>query len=102
MSTTDTPPDVATVETARATFLRNAAAADDQAAAYASEAQTTRDDANSLAAANDTGEHDGEIARLNAHADGCETNAALRSQRAGAWTQEAANAFARITATTGG
>jgi len=102
MSTTDTPPDVATVETARATFLRNADDSNGQAAAYAGEAQTARDHANRLAASNDTGEHNGEIARLNELADGCESNAALRSQQSAAWTQEAANAFARITATTGG
>ncbi len=102
MSTTDIPPDVATMETARATYLSNAVAADEQTRAYASEAQDNRDRANSLAAANDTGEHDGEIARLHQLADGCESNAALRAARADAWAQEAANAFTRIMATTGG
>lgn len=102
MSTTDTSPDVATVETARATYLKNADAANEQAAAYAGEAQTARDHANSLAANNDTNEHNGEIARLHQLADGCESNAALRSQQASAWAEEAANAFTRITAATGG
>jgi len=102
MSTTDTPPDVATVDTARETFLQNATDADDQAAAYAAEAQTHRDDASSLAAANDTGEHNGEIARLNELADGCESNAAFRASAADAWRDAAATAFNRITAATGG
>ena len=102
MSTTDIPPDVATMETARATYLHNAVAADEQTRAYASEAQDNRDRANSLAAANDTGEHDGEIARLNSHADGCESNAGWRSDRASAWRIEAANALHQITAMTGG
>lgn len=102
MSTTSPPPDAATVETARLTYLQNAEAADGQAAAYAAEAQIARDDAISLAASNDTGEHDGEIARLNSHADGCESNAGWRSDRASAWRIEAANAFHRITGATGG
>ena len=102
MSTTDTPPDVATVETARATYLHNADAATNQAVAYAGEAQENRDRANSLAAANDTGEHNGAITRLHQLADGCEANATLRTARADAWTQEAANAFGRITAMTSG
>ena len=102
MSTTDTPPDVATVETARATFLQNAEDSNAQAAAYADVAQDNRDHANRLAASNDTGEHDGEIARLNELADGCESNAALRVSASDAWTRAAATAFDRITAATGG
>ena len=96
MSTTDTPPDVATVESARATYLHNAEDANRQAVAYAAEGQTARDQANVLVARNDTGEHNGEIARLNAHADGCEANSGLRAAQADAWTQEAATAFDRI------
>jgi len=103
MSTTDTPPpDVATVETARATFLHNAEAANEQARAYASEAQTNRDQADRLAASNGTGEHDGEIGRLHQLADGCESNSGLRAAQANAWTEEALRAFDRITAMTGG
>ena len=102
MSTTDTPPDVATVESARATYLHNAEDANRQAVAYAAEGQTARDQANVLVARNDTGEHNGEIARLNAHADGCEANSGLRAAQADAWMREAAGAFARITAMTGG
>ena len=102
MSTTDTPPDVATIDTARLTYQRNAEAATEQAAAHAAEAQIVRDQADRLAAVNETGEHNGEIVRLNTLADGCESNAVLRQRQADAWMREAAGAFARITAMTGG
>jgi len=102
MSTTDTPPDVATIETARETYLGNHEDATAQAAAWLTEAQIARDKADGLAARNDTGEHNGEIGRLHTHADGCHANGVRRVATAAAWKQEAANALHRITAMTRG
>ena len=102
MSTADNPPDVATIETARETYFGNHEDATNQAAAWFAVAQDARDEADALAARNDTGEHNGEIGRLNAHADGCHANGVRRVATAAAWKQEAANALHRITAMTRG